>query len=1133
MALRCSRCGAEVAVGARFCSACGLPQTPDEPIVPAPSATEPPARRAREIAGERKPVTALFADVVGSVTLAERMDPEDWSMLMSGTIGSIETIVRRYDGTIAKLLGDGVLALFGAETAHEDDPERAVRAAIEMLQAVADRPRGAAGGHDLAIRIGINTGLALVGTVSGGDGESEGGSRAAMSAYGDTVNVAARLQSAAEPGRALMTAATYRLVRHAIEARDLGESNLRGRSEAVHAYEVVGVRAAPASARGVEGLRSPLVGRLAQLALLEGRARALARGRGSAAVVVGEPGIGKSRLIAELRGRLAGPERQQPAWVESRATSYGTSVADQLLIELVRALLAIDDGHDADPALRHLVGEPLTADEARDLAGEVPETLRRRYLAAIADLVRSQAARRPLVVLLEDLHWADGSSVSALIELLPVLAELPVLLLATMRDEPDSSGARLGTALRGAGGALDEIALGPLSDEDARALVGNLLTVDNLPEAVRTRILTRADGNPFFVEETLRMLLDRGAIHARDGRYIATDDIARVEIPETIHGLLLARIDRLAPESRRTARVAAVIGREFATELLAQVLADAGVDRAAVAGDLERLDAAGLVRTVDDANSSTNRFRHALIQEAAYDSLLRAERSALHRTVGEALERADPAELDARAPRIGEHFEAAGEPARALPWVRRAADVAARRYALVEAVAQYRRAIALALELGRPTDELTELYLRGGRAIELQDRYGDAVALYETMRTAARGRDDRRLEVAAIAALATGQVIAVAETGEAPAIDALAHEGLGLARELGDRAAEAKLLWTLLLANRFGWGDAAAGLEYGRQALALATEAGLDEQAALAAQDLAAVLGTRGQLAESAALLDRSIAYWLAVGNLPHAATGLRGRAELLWLMGDVPGARAAAEQALAIDERTGNIWGRSTSRIMLGIIRFETGDISGGQIFFGEALEIAEASSLLVLRLSSSAMVAYARVSTGELEAARGMIEGLRAAVEGQFQQIVDIGRTLVAFLELEAGDAEAARRAAEPGAGLDEPMPFALTTLPLWVAPIDAALLARDAASALPLIERIVELTVRTGARAWQPDAFRLRGLARHGLGQEKGAAADLREALSIARELGLVHCAARAERALAATGLGAGQTSGSVTG
>ena len=674
--------------------------------------------------------------------------------------------------------------------------------------------------------------------------------------------------------------------------------------------------------------------------------------------------------------------------------------------------------------------------------------------------------------------------------------------------------------MRRAYAELDMISLAPLSDEDSRTLVANLLEIDELPDAVRERIVARADGNPFFVEETLRMLIDRGVLVFRDGRCVATAEIADVEIPETIHGLLLARIDRLPADPRRVLRVASVIGREFTAPLLVDVLSTAGeaVAPDELADHLVDLQGVGLVRLVPGTDPVLYRFRHALVQEAAYDSLLRAERTTLHGAVGSAMERGDPGTLDESAARISEHFELAGEAARSFPWARRAADADYSRYALPEAVAQYRRAIALAAAIERPAGELTELYLRAGRATELMDRYADAVAIYVEMLGRARGLGDRRMELAAMAARATGEAIGVATGSFDPATKERALEALDLARELGDRAIEAKVLWTLLLTNRFGWGDDAVGIRYGRESLALAKAIGDEAQAALTAQDLAQSLLAVGELALARTSLDESIAFWQRAGNLPLAANGLRVRGEAEYLLGDLDDAQASYRASLEIDETTGNVWGRAISRMGLGALLVESGRHAEGLPLIEEARAIADASDLTILRLNIMGVYAWALIITGQIDLARGLLGDFDPSTAEMFPDVAQMPKALIAELELVDGRPAAARAAAEPGTAFFAGNPFAYTILPLWAAPLDAALAVGDAELVLPIARRIRDLALASGARAWEPAARRTFGLALRKLGQQEAGDAELRLALEIAREVGLPYEVAKIEAALA---------------
>jgi hypothetical protein len=500
--------------------------------------------------------------------------------------------VFRYEGTIAQLQGDAMLAFFGAPVAHEDDPDRAVRAALEMVERTDEfaRQLKAAHGIDFRIRAGLNTGPVIVGNV-GSDLRYE------YTALGDAVNVAARVQTAAEPGSVLVTAQTQRFIAGAFDFEDLGEVEVKGKAEPIRLYRVLGVRAEPARARGLEtiGLSSPLVGRAVELDTLRGLFEVVRAGRGRLAVILGEPGIGKSRLLAELRTAIgATGEDASVAWVEGRCVSYGRTIPYHLAYDGVRSLLGLpqagseqmpraalderlrvllgDEADDVAAYFAHLLAMPLSAQEA-DRVQLDPETLQFRYVAAISRVVRQIAEQRPLVIVCEDIHWADPASVEVMLKLLPLLTPQPILTLFCGRAETDAPGWKLVAQPRLVlGDALTEIRLQPLSEGDSRELVANLLEIESLPESVRSTILTRSEGNPFFVEEVIRMLIGRGAIVRSGERWMANETITGIEIPDTLHGLLLARIDQLPDAAKRSLRVASVIGRQFPVRVLERVL---------------------------------------------------------------------------------------------------------------------------------------------------------------------------------------------------------------------------------------------------------------------------------------------------------------------------------------------------------------------------------------------------------------------------------------------------------------------------------------------------------------------------------------------------------------------------------
>ena len=545
-----------------------------------------PARPAAT--SERRPITVLFADIAGSTSVAERLDPEDWTALVGEAFKCMNSTIEHYGGTIARLMGDGVLAFFGAPVAHEDDPERAVRCGLEMVRSIdtlyAEQQVPEARG--LQVRVGINTGPVVVGIV-GTDTANE------YTAMGDAVNVAARMQAAARPGSVLVTSSTQRFVSLLVEAVDVGMLELKGKSETVHAYEITGLKAGAVHTRGLLGVRAPMIGRDAQLARLAELFEVVRAGQGRVACITGDPGIGKSRLLAELRATV---ERTDPSasWIDGRCLSYGETLPYHLVVDIVRSLVGVNAGSDEaqvaqalENKLRELkpddwtetyayLGHLLSLHLAADLRARVSlvemETVK-RYVASLFTVVRGVTLRGPAVVVCDDVHWADKASVDVLLQMLASAAAMPVLFILSSRPERAAGGWRLIAGARDLfGEALTEIKLEPLSREDSRALVSNLLHIESLPSDTRELILAKAEGNPFFVEEVIRMLMDRGAIVREGDAWVATDAVAGIEIPDTVHGLLLGRIDRLPQESKRTLRVASVIGRQFGVTILERML---------------------------------------------------------------------------------------------------------------------------------------------------------------------------------------------------------------------------------------------------------------------------------------------------------------------------------------------------------------------------------------------------------------------------------------------------------------------------------------------------------------------------------------------------------------------------------
>ncbi len=620
---------------------------------------------------ERRIVTALFCDVVGSTTLAEAMDPEDWGEIANQAASIMADCVTTFGGTVAQFAGDSILALFGAPVAHEDDPYRAIRAALAIVSSVSDAIREAAG-TEIQVRIGIHTGLVVAGAI-------EAGSYGTYSALGDTLNVAARLQSEAEPGTILVSEETRSLVASDVEAVEVGSVALTGRKEPVLAYVIESALETEDRKRGLPGLLSPLVGRQAEMEHLAQLLETSAAGTGRVVAILGEPGAGKTRLITEAEKiALATPGA---LWAMGTCVAFDKNHPYHLVASLVRSLTGIstsDDETFVEASLREYLAsvnaeanvETLlrllaVGEEALDGTDELPDL----YSRAVADLVSATAKdHRPLILVLEDAHWADPSSVDLLIELLVPLRATPTLLVIVMRPERQTHGwDLLASARRELGESFSELELQPLDPDSSRTLVSHLLDVDSLPPDLRQLILNKAEGNPFFIEELVRMLIDGEVIERQGDSWVAVGDVGELSVPQTLHGLLSARIDQIPPDVKRTGRLAAVIGRAFSNRLV-HALQPTDTSDHAIHPDIAVLESSGVVRLQSTTPELTFAFRHALIHDVMYEGILNRERRELHLAVAEALEALYPERGHEYAPTLAHHFEKARELERSIPY---------------------------------------------------------------------------------------------------------------------------------------------------------------------------------------------------------------------------------------------------------------------------------------------------------------------------------------------------------------------------------------------------------------------------------------------------------------------------------
>jgi ABC-type transport system substrate-binding protein/class 3 adenylate cyclase len=644
---------------------------------------------------ERRIVSVLVTDLVGSTSIAETLGPERSKFLFDEIVGLLAEQVRRFDGTVAQFTGDGLLALFGAPVAHGDDAERAVRAALAIHEALGRYAADVAPafGIELAARVAVNTGPVVV---PGMDAPVD----VLYNALGDTVNVAARLQPSAGPGGTVVGPATERELRGRFDLETLGELELKGKAELVTTFRVVG-ETEPEAVR-----ESPLVGRESELSSLVDALGRLEDGLGTIIVVTGEPGIGKSRLVAEARANAAGDVR----FLAGQASSYtsqaafwpvrdllrgwlGVGVADpegRVRLELKASLAAVLDG-SADavyPFLASLLGLTLDGADAERLNGLSRDSVQRQTFEAVTTLLERLAQEHPLCLIFEDLHWADESTLALVEDLLELADTESTVLVLLYRSERDHGAWRLGEVARQRfPHRLVELELRSLAPEESALLAIGAAGAE-LPPEVSDLLALRSGGNPFFLEEALRDLVERGVLHPVNAHWELTVAADEVTVPLLVQEALQARLDRLQPGTREVANVAAVIGARFGVQLLERLTDPAGLP--AALSELQRLD---LVVEERRRPVREYRFRHGLVQEVAYGSLTKARRRELHHAAGEALEELRADSLEEVYEPLARHFTEAGRADKAVEYLLAAGDAAWALYADQPALAHYRRAL--------------------------------------------------------------------------------------------------------------------------------------------------------------------------------------------------------------------------------------------------------------------------------------------------------------------------------------------------------------------------------------------------------------------------------------------------------
>ena len=931
------------------------------PIIPAPMpAAEATARQTApttEAAGERRYLTVMFCDLVGSTAISARLDAEEWRDLVGSYLDNASAAVAEMGGHVAKKLGDGLMCLFGYPLAHENDAERAVRAALSIQRVLTElnRKNADTGKPELTTRIGLETGPAVV--------------DAAGEIYGDVANVAARVQALAEPGTVLVTARVQRQVAGLFVAEGRGTHTLKGVPEPTALFRLV--RASGGGRRSGQRNLTPLVGRDDEMAMLMRRWERARQSEGQLVLIVGEPGLGKSRLIEEFHLRLKETPHTWTEWTCSqllqntplhpiaewgRQRFGGADVpAERRLADLENSLAQVKlDPAENAPLLAPLLDIPLTKERVPTLA---PEELRRRQLAALTNWVMAGAKAQPLVLAFEDLHWADPTTLDVLRGIAERGTPVPLYIVATTRPE-----FRPAWGMRSHHGT---ISLAPLDRAQVREMVAELSARHALARDVVDDVAARTGGVPLFVEEVTRLLLEGG----QGGIQV---------IPPTLQQSLMARLDRLGP-AREVAQVGSVIGRGFSYKLLKAV---AGMDNAPLEAALEKLSDADIVLVEGVLPESDYRFKHALIQDAAYENLLKSRRQVLHRRVAEIL-RDRFADRAATEPEVlAHHFTQAGLTDDAIEWWSKAGDQALRRSAFEEAIAHLGKAIEMADEAGESAPRAAD------RRLKLQTSLGHAVMW-------GRGFASEESKAAFLRARElAGEV-------ENPADRALAYYGVWLDSFTRAEIAQAQETAEAFLKDATRRpGSPEAGLAHRNYGLTRWFQSDF--------------VGAREHVERVLTIHDRDRDRELAFKfGLDYGISAMSVLPLVLWPLGEVDRARRIAEEAVSQALQMGHVVTLYFVRQVTAYFEMIRGDSGRATPHWEACFNLAREHGMQQPLLISAYGLAWVRWRTGveKAEAQAAKMRDLRAQIrEGHYLLFNPLYAKLLADVETGAGRAESA---------------------------------------------------------------------------------------------------------------------------
>jgi class 3 adenylate cyclase/tetratricopeptide (TPR) repeat protein len=1086
LARHCPNCRHEVRPEAKFCDQCGSVLSvaaPPEKAAPLREAiidrfhTRLPGYTPRHLSekilasksaieGERKQVTILFADIAGFTAISEQLDPEAVHLLMDGCFARLTEAVHRYEGTVNQYTGDGVMALFGAPIAHEEHAQRALLAALaiqEAMQAYGERLQRDKG-IDFHLRIGVNTGLVVVGRI--GDNL-----RMDYTAQGDTTNLAARLQALAEPGTVLVSEPTYRLAQGYFTFRSLGVREIKGHAP-VPVFELS--RRQPGRSRidvAAEHGLTTFIGRRGELQLLEALLAKIKGGQGQIVGVVGEAGVGKSRLLLEFRRLLQG---EHVTYLEGRCLSYGQAILYLPLVDILKRHFAIEDESDQAIQRRVIHGVEQIGLEAAGIApylvplltGRIddemlqtlaPEVRRKQTFEALRALFLASSRRQPLVLVIEDLHWLDQPSEAFLTFLGESLGAAPLMLLVTYRPGYQHRWAEKSYYSR--------ITLQPLSEAESGTLIASVLGVPEIPRDLRELISRKGEGNPLYLEEITKSFLERGIIQSEGAGYRLRRALTPSDVPETIQDIIVSRIDRLPEDQKRTIQTAAVIGREFAARLLRRI-ADIQAQLDDCLSELKNLEFIYEKSVFPDLEYM---FKHVLTQEAAYNSLLSGRRTHLHTAIGLAMEELYQERLAERYEELAHHFTQGAAWEKAFHYLTRSGDKARQAYAHHEAIAFYTQAIEVSGRLTPALDEAQLLPVYEGRGLVwmLQTRYDEAVADFQMMRQLARASGNPQKEGESLGHLAVAHWAKFSEE-HIPFVEQYALEAMQLFHQTGDRKILARSLTGLGLVDQWR-GKLQEGDRKLGESLQVSRQEGYKDSQAQNLLWLSAHAHWQGYFPRAIQLGQEGLAVSRDIYDGFNELLCLAFLCLARWSAGDYAQGLSAVREGMAKAKERENkfILGRLTNT--LGWFYSEFGDVSRAVEYDHESTELGRTSGISNVEIS-------ALINLGLDYAALGRHERALSYLEPTLERV-----------QREAFGAHRWRWKIRLLIGLAE---IAYTT--------------GDYAQALRYVEEGLQEAQATSSQKYVAKGWALRGKIAAKLGNTEAAGAELQHAFGLAERL-----------------------------